>query len=98
MKQKGIAPIIVILLVVVVLGAAGYFAYTKGYFNQLIGKNVTPYITPASYPINTKPPGTLEPNVSPTSIPTSTDPNVRTYTSESLGISFNYKYKYSRKY
>ena len=38
MKQKGFAPII-ILLVITVIGGVGYFAYIKGYLNYFIPKS-----------------------------------------------------------
>ena len=59
--RRGFAPIIILFLIAI-LGAVGYFAYTKGYLNQFISKNVMQKnITPASYPINTKPPSTPGP-------------------------------------
>lgn len=61
MRQKGFVPII-ILFIVVLLGALSYFTFTKGYITQLISKNnIQKSITPAPYPINTKPPNTPDP-------------------------------------
>ncbi|KKS95119.1 MAG: hypothetical protein UV71_C0012G0040 [Microgenomates group bacterium GW2011_GWC1_43_13] len=86
-RQKGLAPIVIVLILVVLLGVAGYFAYAKGYLNSIFPKP-TQVPIPSALPLVT-PLGSSSP------IPTPSDPNVRTYTSEGLGISFNYKYKYS---
>lgn len=72
MSEKGFAPIIT-LLVLVVLGALGYFAYTKGYISINLPKpsaSVIPSTTPNPFP---------------TTDPTA---NWKTYTSMFQGFSF----------
>ncbi len=52
MRERGFTPIIIIL-VVVLISAIGYFVYTKGYITQLFSKNaIQKTITPSPYPIN----------------------------------------------
>lgn len=66
MRQRGFTPII-ILLVIAILGVAGYFVYTKGYITKLVSKNATlKTITPAPYPINTRSSSTPNPTAEPT--------------------------------
>ena len=74
MRQKGFTPII-ILLVVLLLGVLGYFAFTKGYININLPK-----------PSASNNPVTL-PSSSPTPDPTA---NWKTYTNPEEGITFKY--------
>lgn len=74
MRQKGFIPII-ILLVVVVLGVVGYFAFTKGYLSVNLPKPSASVIPSAL------------PNTSTTSDPTE---NWKTYSDDLHGITFKY--------
>lgn len=74
MRQKGFAPII-ILLVLVILGVVGYFAYSKGYININPSKS-TPTVNPQ-----------LDLTSSPTPDPTA---NWKTYTDSDNIFSIKY--------
>lgn len=87
-SQKGFAPILTILVVLVVLGI-GAGAY---YF----GKSNAP--VPSSPPPSPPPSPTITSKITPTSMLTSTptptvNPNSNVFTSQNLGVSFNYTTK-----
>ena len=81
MRQKGFTPIIILLLIVAVLGAAGYFAYSRGYTNSFLPKP-SPIITP-------RPLLTPLPTPKPTSTPDPTA-NWKTYTNTTYKYSLKY--------
>lgn len=78
MRQKGFV-LVQILVVVILLGALGYFIYQNTQLKSLLPNKVIPNPVPTSEAVNTSPKPSKTPNL-----------NGNTYTSESLGIEFDY--------
>jgi len=79
-RQKGFAPIIIVL-VLALLGSLGYIAYLRGYLSFHIPNKTI--ITPTSYPIETKTSSGTMPTENPAA-------NWKTYTNDQYHFSFKY--------
>ncbi|OIO52817.1 hypothetical protein COY93_04930 [Candidatus Uhrbacteria bacterium CG_4_10_14_0_8_um_filter_58_22] len=80
MNQKGSANIILVVVIVVLLGAVGYLALTK--------KSEPITEQPAPTPVSNVP--ISDPSQAPTPIPSSNPVGVETFSSQKLGVTFNY--------